>query len=75
MNELKKMDKKLLQALIGKNVKILYRDPERACVRVWFGRLVGFMDGFLLETDRFGRLHLLNLNQILKITERRDEPC
>ena len=57
----------MFDELRGKPVKIVVKDGDQA--RVVFGRVVWASDTFLAEKDRYGKMHFLNMETILKISE------
>jgi len=63
--------KSLFEVFRGKEVLIVYRDSNSNPndFHVWRGRIIDVSSTHLLEKDRFGRYHLLKLENIEKIKE------
>jgi len=57
--------------LKGKDVKIVLKNGDRAMV--CFGRVVDANDSFLVEKDLKGKIHFLNVLNIERISEVKEE--
>ena len=53
--------------LRGKSCKIVMKDGND--VRIYFGTVVQANDSFVVEKDRFGRIHFLNTSSIERVSE------
>jgi len=67
-------NKKLFEKFVGKKVKLIVKNSD-GTLQVWRCKVVDVTPTHLFEQDRFGRLHAVRYDLIVKITERRDEPC
>jgi len=60
-------DKNMWKMLRGKNCKIVLGDGES--VVIYVGKVIDANDSFVVEKDRFGRIHFLNTSTIERISE------
>lgn len=54
--------------LVGREVKIVLR-RDGDYVPVFFGKVIDANDSFVVEKDRFGKLHFLAVSEIIKVSE------
>ena len=59
---------KLLEKFKGKICKFIVKDSDGK-VNVWFGKVLDVSSTHVLEIDRFNRLHLIKISEIVKVSE------